>query len=271
MVDISSFNYFEYNGHRSIDFNVFIQNKNVYSVPERSVEEYSIPGRNGSVVLDNANYSNEIISFDCVMIVDPNVPVFEQVQLIKKWLCKDGAKYKPLKSSFFPLHTKMAAMTQPIDFVEEEPEMQSAKYALFFTVYFNCKPQNYINEYLNKHTITTPSAIVINTTDNIAEPYINLTFTPTATVGIGFNLKLNNAFGEQQFVLTSSRGATHFSFDAETHKTECDGENSTLTETKGTDGLFPKFYPGENILTVTASYPGVVFKTMEIIERLWEL
>lgn len=271
MVKIEEFNYFEWNGKKSVDFGVFILGKNVFSVPARNIEENIVPGRNGSVFVDNGNYLNIPLAFDCVMIIEPGCTAAEQMQAFKQWLYKDIAKYKPLRSSFYPLHTRMAVINAQIDVAEEDPTMQTSEYALFFTVSFSCKPQMYLNSALEPLVTTKNTVTIINNTDNIAEPYIDLRFSTTSAGGIGFKLTLENSFGVQMFALSASQGATHFSFDAETHEHICDGLNKTLSAVSGAECLYPLLRPGENKITVESTMQGCTLAETRIIERLWEI
>lgn len=271
MVTIADFNFFEWNGKRSIDFGVFIQDKNVFSAPARNLEENIIPGRNGSVFVDNGNYQNEVIAFSCVMIIDDGNTAAGQMQAFKQWLYKDIASYKPLRSSFYPLHTRMAVLNAAIDVTEQSPTEQAAEYALFFTVSFSCKPQMYLNSALEPLVTTKNTVTIINNTDNIAEPYIDLRFSTTSAGGIGFKLTLENSFGVQMFALSASQGATHFAFDAEAHEYICNGLKKSLSAVTNAECLYPLLRPGENKITVVSTMEACEFVEMKIIERLWEI
>lgn len=271
MVKIEEFNYFEWNGKKSVDFGVFIIGKNVFSAPARNLEENIVPGRNGSVFLDNGNYLNIPLTFDCVMIIEPDRTAAEQMQAFKQWLYKDIAKYKPLRSSFYPLHTRMAVVNAQIDVAEEDPTMQTSEYALFFTVSFSCKPQMYLNTALEPLVTSNSTVTIVNNTDNIAEPYIDLRFNTTAVGGIGFKLTLQNSYGTQIYTLASSRGATHFAFDPESHEYFCDGVSNQLSSAVNAECLYPLLRPGENKIAVESTMEACEFAEMQIIERLWEI
>lgn len=271
MVKIAEFNYFEWNGKKSVDFGVFIQDKNIFSVPARNLEEIAVPGRNGSVYIDNGNYQNISLSFNCVMIIDDNTTAAEQMQAFKKWLYKDIGEYKSLRTSYYPLHTRMAIINTQLDVTEQGTAEQISEYALFFTLYFSCKPQMYLNYALEPLTVKDNSITIFNNTNNIAEPLIDLKFNTTAVGGIGFKLTLQNSFGAQVFALSSSQGATHFAFDAESHEYICDGANSSLSQTVNTEGIYPLLRPGENKISVEVTMTDCELAEMKIIERLWEL
>lgn len=271
MVTIAEFNFFEWNGKRSVDFGVFILGKNVFSVPARNIEENIVPGRNGSVFVDNGNYLNIPLTFECVMIIEPDRTAAEQMQAFKQWLYKDISKYKPLRSSFYPLHTRMAILNAAIDVTEQDPTEQATEYALFFTVSFSCKPQMYLNSALEPLVTTKNTVTIINNTDNIAEPYIDLRFSTTSAGGIGFKLTLENSYGVQIFALSASQGATHFAFDAEAHEYACDGLKKSLSAVTNAECLYPLLRPGENKITVVSTMEACEFSEMKIIERLWEI
>lgn len=268
---MAEFNFFEWNGKKSIDFGVFIQSKNVFSAPTRNLEEIVVPGRNGSVFIDNGNYRNKIITFNCVMIINDDNTAAEQVQLFKNWIYKNVGEYKPLRSSYYPYHTRMAIVNSEIEVSEDAAENEVTEIALFFTISFSCKPQLYLTPSLEPLTTTKNSITLINNTNNIAEPYIDLMFTTTAIGGIGFKLTLENSYGVQVFQLASSQGATHFAFDAEAHEHICDGLTKTLSAATNTECLYPLLRPGKNKITVVSTMEACTFSKMKIIERLWEI
>ena len=51
-------NFFVFNGINSIDLDIYIQNKRVYSAPKYDVTLTSIAGRNGDLPNPNGRFSN---------------------------------------------------------------------------------------------------------------------------------------------------------------------------------------------------------------------
>lgn len=269
---MSGFNFFEYNGKRSIDFNIFIQDKNIYSKPARSVEEKQIPGRNGNVIADNGNYSNRELRFDCVMIVDSETGASAQMNAVRRWLCEKPATYKKLKTTFTPGYTMMAVFVSEISVTETDASTQPFEYALFFSLVFSAKPQMYIDDFLNSRTITSDEFEVFNPTPNTAEIKLDIGF--ETSVGIGFKLTLINSYGTQIFTISSVRGATYLVSDAEMHTIYTDSADVVINGwsiTQNCECNYPLLRPGNNTFKIENTMSGAKFNRVLITERFWDI
>ena len=62
--------YLTFAGKSSQDFGLRISGEGTYNRPERSFTEYDVPGRNGSVIIDDGNFKNIEITYPCYVVQD---------------------------------------------------------------------------------------------------------------------------------------------------------------------------------------------------------
>lgn len=89
--------FFEFDGLNSNEFGLQIKNWNYLDAPERSFEEIEVPGRNGSLIIDDGNYKNRVIDITCLVDLrgkDKNIVGNK----MNEWLLMDK-QYKKLRIS----------------------------------------------------------------------------------------------------------------------------------------------------------------------------
>ena len=59
-----------FGGKALSDFNVFWDGSQVFTKPPKTFEKYSIPGRNGDLVVSRNRYDNVIVPFNCFIRKD---------------------------------------------------------------------------------------------------------------------------------------------------------------------------------------------------------
>ena len=62
--------YFTFDGVKSCDYGVWISGEATFNAPERDVEVVEIPGRNGTLTLDNGRWKNVEVVYPCYMSGD---------------------------------------------------------------------------------------------------------------------------------------------------------------------------------------------------------
>ena len=139
--DYKELHSFTYNGQNSIDFGLYIKKQSSYDNGARSVTEINVPGRNGTVIIDNGNYENTKLTYECrvLPVKSKYVGFEEQTAAIKTWLYADVGNYHALNDTYGA--SKMAVFTSALNFTEV------VKGALDVSITFNCKP-DIINEVL---------------------------------------------------------------------------------------------------------------------------
>lgn len=125
---------FTYNGRNSLDFGLYIKKHSSYNNGARSVAEINVPGRNGTVIIDNGNYENTKLTYECrVLPKEPQYSGFdEQTAAIKAWLYSDVGNYHALTDTYGA--SKTATFTSALNFSEV------IKGSLDVSITFSCKP-----------------------------------------------------------------------------------------------------------------------------------
>lgn len=132
--DYKGLHSFTYNGQNSLDFGVYIKKHSSYDNGARNVTEINVPGRNGTIIIDNGNYENTKLTYECrVLPKEPKYSGFnEQTEAIKAWLYADVGNYHALTDTYGA--AKSAAFTSALNFTE------AIKGALEVSITFSCKP-----------------------------------------------------------------------------------------------------------------------------------
>ena len=55
--------YFSFNGHKSTEYGLYINGDAAYNAPERDTEDIEIPGRSGTLTVDNGRWRNISVSY----------------------------------------------------------------------------------------------------------------------------------------------------------------------------------------------------------------
>ena len=107
--------YFIYNGIKSSDLGVFIQNKNIFSSPKYDASFVSIPGKNGDLISSNGRYLNSSISYTCFIAAKSIEELANKVTLVKNWLYKEPDKYHDLSDSYDVNFQRKAVFNSKLD------------------------------------------------------------------------------------------------------------------------------------------------------------
>lgn len=126
--------YFTFDGIESRDFGVWISGVNTWATPERDVEVVQIPGRNGTLTLDNNRWKNITITYPCYMSGDfkEGFDAFKNAILPK-------LGYLELSDTYHPRGYRRARLFGGIKPVTG-PYNRSASFLLSF----DCWPQFYL-------------------------------------------------------------------------------------------------------------------------------
>lgn len=240
--------YFIYNGIKSSDLGVFIQNKNIFSSPKYDASFVSIPGKNGDLISSNGRYLNSSVSYTCFIAAKSIEELANKVTLVKNWLYKEPDKYHDLTDSYDVNFQRKAVFNSKLDISDEVNKIGT------FTVVFSCKPQRYLTLTLEKETYTE-EFVVNNPYSLSAKPYLKI-------------------YGSGDITLTiSSPGINKIWIMKDVEDfIECDSEtmnfykDTELQNSKVTGDDFPKLYTGDNSI----AWKGEVTK-VEIIKRLVSL
>lgn len=226
-----------FNGKPFSDFNAFYDGSELFSIPEKDLTFYEIPGRNGDLTISNDRFKNIERSVNCFIRSD-----FKQnySDLMNYLASQEG--YGRIETDTIDDIFMMAQFTGNI-----APNTGAfLKYGQF-TISFNFKPQKWLKEGENAISISS-SQTITNPTLMVAKPLIEV----SGTGSIGINDSL--------LELAENTSTTYIDCDIEDAYEGTINRNLDLTVTNG----FPRLYAGENTITVTGC-------TINLIPRWWRL
>lgn len=143
--------FFKYNGCRSTDFNIVISKANNLSSAAPKNQEIEIPGRNGSLLINNNEFEMLDVIYECWTY--PRYQLTQSAKLIKAYLLSNIG-YHQLIDSYDLNYYRMAYFNSAID-IEEQ-----AKNVGVFNVCFRCKPFKQAVEGDTTLTFTKPTQII---------------------------------------------------------------------------------------------------------------
>lgn len=183
-------NHLTYDGVDSSDFGVFISGEGVFDAPARRGEMISIPGRNGSLFMDEGVFENITVEYPAFIGTGYEELFRTKLGDLRSALSSRG-NYKRLTDTYHPDEFRLGVFR---DGLEVDP--QHITRAGGFTMKFDCKPQRFLVEgeypqlFVANGTITNP-------TDFESSPLIKVT--GNGTVSIGEN-------GKYRFVVSNNPG-----------------------------------------------------------------
>lgn len=149
-------NYFVFDSISSLDCGAYIFPREIDSAPKRSIEKIEVPGRNGSLIIDNNRYEDGKQGYTGVIYDDGKFD--EYIQMLRAVVLNE-AGYKRLEDTFKPDEYRMAYFDG--DFSPKVVRLwkKMGKFELNFT----CKPQRYLkigektNEFTGAGILYNPS------------------------------------------------------------------------------------------------------------------
>ena len=149
-----------WNGVASDTLGIVVSKVPSLNRPQRKFNSYSVPGRNGDLVVMQDAYAEYEQEYEIFALDDAQV----DARAIVDWLYQDG--WCKLADDWEPEYYRMAYFVGPLDIETLISE------AAVCTITFRCRPQRFIVE----SPITVASGdTIINDTNHIAKPIITLT------------------------------------------------------------------------------------------------
>lgn len=224
-------------GRNLADFGVYISGEGTYNAPEKSITEEIVPGRNGSLIIDNGRYQNIEVSYPAFIIRD-----FPRNMAGLRSYLTSLRGYSRLEDSYHPDEYRMAALSGGLDVKTSGYMNREGK----FTLTFNCKPQRFLRS--GEYAIPVDSgATVYNPTLFDAKPLIRVYGNGSITVN-----------GE---TMEWSGSSEYVDIDCDIQDCYYMGANMNRYVT----GDFPVLSPGDNVIVFTGS------TSVRITPRWWIL
>ena len=142
-------NYFFYNNKSSLDFGVFISGEASWKKPNKRVEKFSVPGKNGTLSISDGTYENIEIPYNC-SIIDNFTANFDALSAFL--LSQEG--YQRFEDTYHPNYYRLARFDGAI-----EAEMSQLNRHGTFELLFDFDPRQFLISGENFAEITTGTDI----------------------------------------------------------------------------------------------------------------
>lgn len=180
-------NYFVFAGKSSHDFGIHISGEATFNRPKRRFEELTIPGRSGTLILDDGSFENMPITYPAFVIDEMPDKVKDFANFMGSF-----SGYQRLEDSYADDIFRLAQYKGGLD------NISSKNYANRdgeFTIEFNCKPQRFLKS--GEIPIVFDSdGQIWNRTNFDSKPFITVYGTGAGSVGIGDYLITIDAIDE---------------------------------------------------------------------------
>lgn len=196
--------YFEFNGEKSSAYGLIVSNVTVYGAPSRKVQKFSVPGRNGDIIINSPTFENYIQSYEVAIVGDFR----EKARKVSNWLLKytggDFEEYGYLSDSFNPGTIRRAYCYSSIEYVTTMLNRYGRA-----TIQFDCRPERYLEEGLEDIIFESSPGILNNPTGMIALPFFTVYGNGKLTVGDVDVIISGNPEGEPLYIDCENMMATN--------------------------------------------------------------
>lgn len=169
-------NHLTYDGVDSSSFGVFISGDGVFDAPARRGEMISIPGRNGSLFMDEGVFENITVEYPAFIGTGYEDLFRTKLGGLRSWLSSRG-NYKRLTDTYHPDEFRLGVFREGL-----EVDPQHMTRAGEFTLKFDCKPQRFLLSGEIPH-IFTENGTITNPTLFESSPIIKVTGNGTVAIG----------------------------------------------------------------------------------------
>lgn len=234
--------YFYFNGARSIDKGLTIEQCPSFVTGQRSVEKITVPGRSGELVIDTGAYGNYTQPYE-IWFKDKRLGTTRAARDIAQWLLS-GTGYLRLEDTYDPEVFRLAMFTGPLDV---ENWMLMAGRA---TLEFDCQPQRWLKD--GQNPISVESGQRLLNAWQPALPLIQVTGTGEGSLTVGGST----------FTISDMPGG--ITLDSETQDAFFGTQN--LNNNVQVNGGYPVLQAGETAISFSGAITAV-----KITPRWWSL
>lgn len=232
-------NYLTFGKINTKNFNAFVSGESTFVTAERDIEVIPIPGRNGTLSVDNGRFHNVSIVYPC-FIVDSFRANYDALRAA--FLSESG--YNKLIDTYDPDHYRRARYTAAID-----PEMTQLNRHGKFDLAFDCDPRRFL--------VSGDKVVTFSANGSIKNPTLYNALPFIRAYGTGY-------FEISGVRVTITSASAYTDIDCELQEaykdsTNCNG-NITLN-----NGEFPKLIPGVNQVTISG------LSRIELSPRWWTI
>lgn len=234
----------QFHGVNSRTLGVIVEQYPVRPIPQRKHEVFSVPGRSGDVIVEEAAWENVNQSYDIYLSAERRGLPLVSAQVVR-WLMQSG--YKRLEDDYNPDIYRLAVFLGPQDLQNILNEFGRA------TITFTCKPQRFLK---SGETAVTPESgtALTNPTGYPAKPLITVSGNGSGTLTIG------------SATLTISDITDGMVLDCEEHEAYAESGGVVSNLNTAVSGEYPILGDGDSAVSWTGGVTG-----LSIIPRWYEL
>ena len=177
--------YFDFGTIRSSFYGVWLSGEGVYAGPQRDYTTIDVPGRNGTLHLDNKRWRNVEVVYPAFIIDN----VADNLDTFRNMLSQQIGE-KRLTDTFHPDEFYRAVYEGTF-----EPAVLSTVKAATFNVVFSRDPRRFLVSGETVQTYTS-SGTINNTTDNESQPIIRIYGTGTVNIE-GKTIEVTSSTGQK--------------------------------------------------------------------------
>lgn len=234
-------NWFVFGNYDSRDFGVYISGKNTFKAPNRSYENYVVPGRDGDLMGASTRLENIKLSYPAFVYTNYK----KNMENLRSALLSTIG-YARLQDTYHPDEYRLAVYKGGLN-----PDTVPWNGAGEFDIEFECKPQRYLTEGETVVVLTSANSLM-NPTMFASMPLIRVY--GYGTVGVGSDT-----------ITIAQHSNAYIDIDCEMMDCFCGAVNcNSLVSFSGND--FPKLRPG-----VVAISKGSNVTRIEITPRWWRV
>lgn len=178
-------NHLTFDGVDSSDFGVFISGEGVFDAPARRGEMISIPGRNGSLFMDEGVFENITVEYPAFIGTGYEELFRTKLGDLRSALSSRG-NYKRLTDTYHPDEFRLGIFREGL-----EVDPQHITRAGGFTMKFDCKPQRFL--------VSGEDPVVFYENGSITNPTLFASSPLIKVIGNG-----TVAIGDYRFVVTNN-------------------------------------------------------------------
>lgn len=175
-----------FGGVDSSDYGIYISGEGVYNAPERVVEFVEVPGRNGTIAMDQGRYENISVTYPAMYLGKNQEEFREKLSDFRNAILSQKG-YQKLEDSYHPDEYRMGVYASGLEVTKLFRKMRGGEFELTF----NCKPQRWLT--VGELPIPVDSGDVLqNPTPFDAGPLLELEGYGDVSFN-GFTISLDNA------------------------------------------------------------------------------
>ncbi|MBR3298948.1 MAG: phage tail family protein [Clostridia bacterium] len=233
-------NYFEYNGVRSDQMGLKIENRDIFGAPAFDKSFITIPGRDGELISSNRRFPNMQIVYTVFLPAESLSDLMTKMTAVKAWLYAEPDRYHELRDTSDTDAYRKAVINAQLDVTQEVKRIGR------FTISFSCLPYRYLNSGTEARTFSAAMPFM-NPTPFTAKPLIRMNGNGRSGV-----LKLTHGGVE-----------TEWSIDGINGWIEIDSDEMIITDANGlannrvTGDGFPLLKPGATTVSFSGSISSV--------------